>query len=386
MKRSIALALINSLIVVFVIAAFGIAFLVAANAFGAAYSIRTGEPLFNSSGPVVQFSVPVSLSNPGPLAVSDISLTATVRGMDGETIAVAPSAPVSVPPGAEDMRFEIPLIINLSEIPGQSLSLLFQESGNLSVEVDAEAGIAPFVRITASVSAEVPWSPPVQDLQIGDPAFLGYNSTHLSASIPVSFRNTGEFVVDGSMNVTILDAETGAPAGAGALGIYAPPQSDFSGDLVFAVRLPENATALLFEDMTFRYNFTLGFDLYGIEVFSETEPVDIEWGALVSNPYLGSPAVSPHNLTFASLAFPIGFENANDFVTLDGSVTVALVINDQTVAESSPVYIHAPPDSSVSTEVVLQVPKWALVASGNLVVTLSTGLWSASLEVPYNHG
>lgn len=384
MRSSTGIKLLNALIVIAVIVAFAATFLIAMNSFGVVSSLRVGEPSFNSSGSVVEISFPISVSNPGPFAVSDIRVSAELRDEHGGLIASASTQPFSVPAGAGEYQHNLPIRIDLSEIPQERLSALFSQASNLTLVASAGAALAPFVSVSAHLSGGIPWEPPVQDFELGDPVLLGYNSTHILASVPVRFENYAAISVEGEVNVLLVDAGTGSEIGSGYLEVEAPPGSEFTGDLQLSLRLPENATALMLEETTFRCNATLVFSVFGIQVYSVSGPFEIEWDPPVGSPWLGAPSVTPYNSTHSTLSLPFAFTNANELITLDGSARISLMVGPSLVAEGAPVEVHAPPGSTFSCNLEMLVPNWALSEPGTLVLSLDTQFGSASVEVPVN--
>ncbi|MEN3052358.1 MAG: hypothetical protein ABC606_00975 [Candidatus Methanosuratincola petrocarbonis] len=384
MRLSKGIDLLNALIVVTVIAAFTVTFILAINAFSVVSSLRVGEPSVNSSGSVVEISFPISLSNSGPFAVSDIRVSAELRDFDGSLIASASSQPFSVPAGARGEQHYLPIRVDLSEIPQERLSALFSNARNLKLGATAGAALAPFVSVSAHLSGDIPWSPPVKDFELGDPVLLGYNSTHIVGYMPVRFENSADIAVEGTVNALFVDADTGSEIGSGYLEVDAPPRSEFAGELQFTLRLPENASALMLEERTFRCNATFGFRVFGIHAYSVTSPFELAWGPPVGSPYLGSPSVAPYNSTHSLFRLPFGFTNANELVTLDGSARLGLEIGGSLVAESAPVGVHAPPGYAFSGELTMLVPNWALSTPGTLIITMETQFGIASVEVPVN--
>jgi len=375
---------LNALIVLAVVAAFAVTFLVAMNALGVVSSLRVGEPSFNSSGSVVEISFPISVSNSGPFDVSDIRVSAVLRDEDGGLIASASSQPFSVPAGARGVQRSVSIRIDLSEIPQERLSALFSQARNLTLSGSAGAVLVPFVSVSAHLSGSIPWEPPVKDFELGEPVLLGYNSTHLVASMPVRFENPSGINLEGAANVLFVDADTGSEIGSGHLEVEAPPRSVFAGELQFYLRLPENTTALMLEKMIFRYNATFGFRVFGIQAYSVSTPVEMVWGPPVASPYLGSPSVTPYNSTHSVFILPFAFTNANELITMDGSVRACLIVGASVVAESQTVPVHVPPGSGFVCDLEILVPNWALSVPGSLVLSMDTQLGSASVEVPVN--
>lgn len=384
MRISTGVKILNALIVFSVIAAASVTVLLVINALSVVSSIGVGEPSINSSGSVIEFLLPVSLSNRGPFAVSDIRITAEVRGSDGGTIATAASQPFSVPAGTSREQRYLTIMADVSQIPQERLSALFSQAGNLTVVATAGASIAPFVSVSLQASGSIPWEPPVSGFELGDLAILGYNSTHVFASVPVRFENSAGIGIEGTARLRFVDVDTGSEIGYGSLEVHAPPRSEYSGNMQFYFRLPDNATALLFEEIHFRCNATFDFIAFGIQVYSFSDQPDIFWNPPIGSPYVGSPAVLPYNSTHSTIIIPFGFTNKNELVTLDGTVRIGLSVGGSVIAESAPAVVHAPPGSSYSGEASMIVPNWAVSAPGTLVFTLDTEFGSASLEVPIN--
>lgn len=384
MRLSTGINLLNVLIVLALIAALTAPSLVVINAFGVLSSIRVGEPSVSSSGSVVEFSVPIGISNSGPFGVSDVRIYGEVRDAGGDLITSISSPPFSVAPGEIGTQRHLQIRINLSDIPQGRLQTLFSQAGNLTLLASLGLSIDPLISISAQASGTIPWEPPVKDFELGEPAVLGYNSTHIFASMPVRFENPSEIAVEGAVEVLFVDLETGSEMGSGYLDVNAPPGSIFEGELHSSFRLPENATALLLEARTYRCNATFGFRLFGIRVYTISSPLELQWSPPVDSPYLGSPSITPYNSTHSRFSLPFGFVNSNSLVTLDGSLSLGLAVGDVLVSESDPVGVHVPPGSGCSCNLTMLVPDWALSVPGALILSLDTPFGSASMEVPIN--
>ncbi|MDI9609515.1 MAG: hypothetical protein QFX34_04460 [Candidatus Verstraetearchaeota archaeon] len=384
MRLSTGINLLNVLIVLSIVTASTVSILLAINAFGVVSSVRVGEPSVFSSGSVVEVSIPVQISNNGPFGVSGVRVSGELRDASGVIIASLSSPPFSVAAGEKGAHRIMQVRIDFSAIPQERLYTLFSQAGNITLLAKAGASLEPFISISAQASGAVPWVPPIQDFELGSPQLLGYNSTHISASLPVRFRNPSEISVEGSVNALFLDTETGSVIGSGYLEVNAPSNSVFEGTLLSTFSLPENATALLLEARTYRCNATFGFMVFGNQVYSISRPFELHWAPPVGSPYFGSPSVVPHNSTHSMLYLPFGFTNTNELVTLNGSARLGMVVGGSLVSESTPVGISVPPGSAHSCNFALMVPNWALSAPGTIILSMDTQFGSASVEVPIN--
>lgn len=384
MKLSTGINLLNVLIVLSIITASTVSILLAINAFGVISSIRVGEPSVTSSGSVVEISIPVQISNNGPFGVSGVRVSGELKDASGGLIASVSSPPFSVAAGEKGAQRIMQVRIDFSTIPQERLQALFSQEGNLTLLATAGASLEPFLSLTARASGSVPWVPPIQDFELGSPQLLGYNSTHMSASLPVRFRNPSEISVEGIVNALFLDTETGSVIGSGYLEVNAPPKSWFEGALFSTFSLPENTTALLLEARTYRCNATFGFRVFGNQVYSVSRPFELHWAPPVGSPHFGSPNVVPFNSTHSMLDLPFGFTNTNDLVTLYGSARLGMMVGGSLVSESAPVGISVPPGSACSCNFTLVVPNWALSAPGTIILSMDTQFGIASVEVPIN--
>lgn len=384
MRLSTGINLLNVLIVLALIASFTASSLLVINSFGVLSSISVGDPSVSSSGPVIELSVPVSISNPGPFALSGIRVSGEVRDAGGDLIVAVSSQPFSVPAGEVGAQRRVELRIDLSEIPQGRLQALLSQANNLTLLASLGANIDPFLSVSVQASGVVPWEPPLKGFELGEPAVLGYNSSHILASMPVRFENPSEIGVEGAIEVLFVDAETGSEMGSGYLEIGAPPRSVFEGELPMAFRLPENTTALLLEARTYRCNATFVFRVFGIEAYTFSTTFELPWEPPISSPYLGSSSVTPYNSTHSLVSMTFSFNNSNSLVTLDGSLSLGLVVGGSLVSESEPVGLHVPSGSHCSCSLTMIVPDWAFSMPGTLVLSVDTTFGSASLEVPVN--
>lgn len=156
MSRSSLLNAINILMAVLMIAALGTSILLIYNGISVASSIRVGEPSINSSVTEVGLYFPVRVSNSGPFTLSRLRMSASLIGAQGNPLIIAHSPSYDVSPGTVDREIVFPMILNLSEIPGESLSDLLEQRGNLTIQLSAMADLTPLVSVNAVLIVELP--------------------------------------------------------------------------------------------------------------------------------------------------------------------------------------------------------------------------------------
>ena len=367
MKNS-AIRLLNVLIIISIMSALGIAVALAATTLRAVPTITVDQPSVSFTESDVKIDIPLSISNPGPLPISDVSLMLSVKDVSDTTIVSGSGGPFRVLAGQTE-HLAFPLILPLSDTPRAILSRLMTSSENLTVTATLQAYVAPLAKLTGRVSTDFPWGAPVDDLHISAPSVAIYNSSHLLVTVPVSFENHSPFVdVD-----TVLEAETinatGHSAGVGSLDIQATRNSAFSQDLSLYLRTPSMSETLFFNDATLNYTINLNATIFGIPT-SASRTIQLGWGAPVKNLHFDPFSAQTHNSTHAIISLPFSLMDNSDYVPLSGRILGGIHdSNGSEVGAIEPYALNVDPGHSLSDHLTGFVEN--ALAQGELVFRLT---------------
>jgi hypothetical protein len=342
--------IVNVLILVSLVAALGAAASVLLTIAQAVPTVSVGSISSESnSGGAIQIQVPITLSDKGPLSLSDINVQTTVTDSSNDKLLAGTVGPLTVAAGATS-SLNVQLILDTKTLPAAVLQRLATTSENLTVSAVVSTSLPPFLKASASVSAPLAWGAPVSNLRIGTPAFGFVNATAISATVPVSFQNRNSLLtISGTGNIAVFDGN-GTQVGGGTLQVDVPPKSSFNQSAALVVGLPSSQMqSLLFTDQNLSYKAVMTFQSGGQNVFSETLPISYSWKAPLSGLMTGDPSVSPFNSTAVQVTVPVSFTNGNGFLDLATNLKVA-ILNQTTGVQvgSGSLPISAPPDKSFS--------------------------------------
>jgi hypothetical protein len=325
LRTSAVILALNILIAVSLFAGAVSVGLVGATAASVASGLKIGSISATASGQLTRVSVPVTVTNGGPLSLSGLKLDAVVSDQKGDVLLAGGAGPVDVPAG-QSRQLEVSLPLNASAISQSQLVSLATNSQPLNVSVRASTSIQPFVYLSAHVLETLSWGAPVSGFQVGAPSVISVNSTAVVLSVPVSFTDTNGFVpVSGTASIKVYD-RTGSLVGSGSLSVNVPAGGSFSGNALLTVSVPlSEVQTLLFSDSELNYTALVSFVSGGQQVFALRQPIMYDWKAPLSHFYLGSAGFSYHNSTTFNLSIPISFTDGSQF---DLSGTLSAVVKN----------------------------------------------------------
>ena len=317
--------IVNVLIVVSLVAAVGAAASVLLTIAQAVPTVSVGSiGTATTSRGAIQIQVPITLSDKGPLSISDIDVQTTVTDSSNDPLLTGSVGPLTVAAGATS-SLDVQLVLDTKTLPAALLQRLATTSENLTVSAVASTSLPPFVKVSATVSAPLAWGAPVSDLQMGTPVLALLNSTAITATVPVSFQNQNSLLtISGTGNIAVFDSN-GTRVGGGTLQVNVPPKSSFLEPAALVVDLPSSQMlSLLFTDQNLSYRAVMTFLSGGQDVFSETLPISYSWKAPLSGLMTADPSVVPFNSTAVLVTVHVAFTNGQQFSpALSGFVKLA---------------------------------------------------------------
>jgi hypothetical protein len=345
---STAVKVVNVLIIVSLIAAAGVVGSILLTVAQAAPTLSIGSISATTSGGATQVQVPITLSNKGPLSVSDVSVQANVTDSSNDQLMTGTSGPLTVAPGeTKSLNVQLNLGTNL---PAATLQKLAETSQNLTVNAAVSTSIPPFVKVSGTVSARLAWGAPVSNLQVGTPSFAPLNATAVTASVPVSFQNQNDYLtLSGTGNITILDSG-GKQVGHGALQVNVPPNSGFHQTASLVVGIPASQVqSLLLNDTTLKYTAQLSGSFNSFS-YSTSQSVSVAWGAPVKGLTIGSLTATPYNSTYARFSAPVSFTDNSAFFGITGTISGGVTDSSQSqVGSITPLSVSVSPGQQFSS-------------------------------------
>ncbi len=199
----------------------------------AAYSAKDlqvsfGQPTPIAKGDKLVFMMPVKVVNKGLYEIGEFSVTSRVVD-DGEVEIADGTTMISAVRRSEEINVFHNLTIGRTDFARSNSELLFSDK-TLAVNETVGLRLANIIPLQVSKNFTIPWRAPLYNFTLGKPEFLSYNSTHSRVTIVASFENHASFIVEGSFDLVLRDAERKI-CGSGITVISVFEESDFCDQL-----------------------------------------------------------------------------------------------------------------------------------------------------------
>jgi hypothetical protein len=234
----------------------------------AVYSVKDVQ--FNLGGPQFGinaydeafFSLPVSIVNRGLYDLSAFKIFTQIS--DNANIPIV-NGTTKVPLIKRNDGVNVihNMSVNIDDLLNADQNYLFNDS-DLRIYAVLGMTIAKMIPVEASSNLSVRWGAPLYNFALGQVQYSAYNSTHLIATIPISFENHAFFDVAGNVRVRMYNS-TNRRVGSGEINILVPPGSSYNGSLQFYATIA-------------RLTATGRFDVYFSTQFFDYGPVVIHYG------------------------------------------------------------------------------------------------------------
>jgi hypothetical protein len=203
-KTSTIVKSLNVLIIIAIIIAISTVAAVAITIVQSAPSISLGQVLPTVTGNITRVDIPVTISNRGYLAFTDINAMLSLKNSNGTMLGEGSGGPLTIPAGST-RTFVITITIDTANIPQELLQDLMTNNQNLTVNASLGGTIPPMVRFAVSALGNLYWGAPITDLTAGTLQASVYNATHARVTLPFSFKDNSAYIpVQGTLTSTIL--------------------------------------------------------------------------------------------------------------------------------------------------------------------------------------
>ncbi len=199
----------------------------------AAYSAKDlqvsfGQPTPIAKGDKLVLIMPVKVVNKGLYEIGELSVASQI--VDNGEVEIADGATtLSAVRRSEEINAFHNLTFALSDFAKSNSELLFSDK-TLAVNETVGLRLANIIPVQVSKNFTIPWRAPLYDFALEKPEFWSYNSTHSRITIVASFENHAPFIVEGSFELVLRDAE-GKICGSGITVISVFEESDFCDQL-----------------------------------------------------------------------------------------------------------------------------------------------------------
>lgn len=245
MKTPVSLKLISVVIIIVTLAGFALLGLIGITGARTALSIHVGQVTTNVSGAAETITVPVSLTNPGPLSLNGISLKIIISDVNGSQISNGGGGPLSLSAG-QSGQLPISIPFDLSQLSQANLQELAVTSQNLTLKATLNASVSRITSFQAAINIPYQWGAPLSNFTFGTAALSAYNSTYAKLNLPFSFIDQSQFLaVQGTVSGTISGQSGQAYGVISSQSINVNTETIFSGQLSGYVSLSAPQTGLV---------------------------------------------------------------------------------------------------------------------------------------------
>lgn len=207
---------------------FLIAFLVSA-----VYSVKDvqfdfGEPQIGlTSDNKILFSLPITIDNRGYYNIGCFNLTTEISDREGFMITRASTFIPVIEKGRQVMATHN-VTIDVNDLQN-SRDYLFNDT-ELEVREIVGLKLADVIPVQASTNVSMPWGAPLYNFTLGENKYAGFNGTHMTATIPISFENHASFDLAGSIQMRMYNS-TNALVSEGQTTIETPQNTQYHGQI-----------------------------------------------------------------------------------------------------------------------------------------------------------
>ena len=196
--------------------------------------INLGEVQMLPSSSGITFSLPFAITNNGYYELADLNLTTRVTDSTGTVLDITETFVPSIPQGtnvnaSHTIPIDLDAILSMDQVP-----LLLNDS-SVNVEIFAGLNFARAVPVQLSTNATIPWGAPFAHFSIGRISVSPHNSTHVEATIPVSFENHAIIDITGTLKLEVYN-DSNEHIASGMTIITVPSQQSYADSLLVYMR------------------------------------------------------------------------------------------------------------------------------------------------------
>ena len=183
---------------------FLIAFLVSA-----VYSVKDvrfdfGEPQIGlTSDNKILFSLPITIDNKGYYNIGCFNVTTEILDKEGFMITRASTFIPVIEKGRQVMATHN-ATIDINDLQN-SQDYLFNDT-ELEVCETVSIQLAEVIPVQASTNLSMPWGAPLYNFTLAEIEYAGFNGTHMTATVPISFENHASFDLTGSVQMRMYNS------------------------------------------------------------------------------------------------------------------------------------------------------------------------------------
>lgn len=252
------------LIIIATLAGFGVLGVMGVTGVRTATTIHVGSVTSQVIGGSESISIPISLSNPGPLSLNGIDVAIEILDPNGTLLSSGGGGPVSLTPGSSG-QLPISILFDLNQLSQGTLQTLATTSENLTLKATLDASVSSIASVSATIDTPYSWGAPISNLQLGEPTISAYNATFAKFSAPLSFSDDSQyFGVDGNVSGVILGQLGNGVGTIASQEINVGTESSFSTQLTGFI----SQTASTQNSLTVQLEFQTSFGTFNEDVLA----------------------------------------------------------------------------------------------------------------------
>lgn len=196
--------------------------------------INMGEIQMLPSSNGITFSLPFSITNNGYYELADLNLTTRVTDPNGTVLDLTETLVPSIPRGS-NVNATHTISVDLDSILSMNHVYLLLNDSAFNVEIFAGLNFARAIPVQLSTNATIPWGAPFAHFSMGTISVSPHNSTHVEATIPISFENHAVIDITGTLKMEVY-SDSNERIASGIASINAPSQQRYADYLIVYAR------------------------------------------------------------------------------------------------------------------------------------------------------
>ena len=225
----------------------------------AVYSVKDvrfdfGEPQIGlTADNKILFSLPITIDNKGYYNIGCFNVTTEILDKEGFMITRASTFIPVIEKGRQVMATHN-VTIDVNDLQN-SQDYLFNDM-ELEVCEIVRIKLAEAIPVQASTNVSMPWGAPLYNFTLGEIEHAGFNGTHMTATVPISFENHAPFDLTGNIQMRMYDS-TSSLVSEGQTTIETPQNTQYYGYIELNVPIAAATESGYFEVYFSFPSFTL---------------------------------------------------------------------------------------------------------------------------------
>ncbi len=173
----------------------------------------------------ILFSLPITIDNKGYYNIGSFNVTTEILDHEGFMITRA-STFIPVIEKSRQVMATHNVTIDANDLQN-SQDYLFNDT-ELEVRETVSIKLAEVIPVQASTNLSMPWGAPLYNFTLGEIEYAGFNGTHMTATVLISFENHASFDLTGNIQIQMYNG-TDIQVSEGQTTIETPQNTPYYG-------------------------------------------------------------------------------------------------------------------------------------------------------------